>query len=195
VNAGVYRFSHVTHTAAAVMVPGVTPAPGGGLFAGAHFGASLNNRGDLVFAGIVPTDKGIHLPDEDYVGLGVGLFEADRKGRITSVVTPGDPAPGGGVFDGAFLPRTNNRGDVVFAGHVAGEECKADGFPPQAILIGCLGSIYVKDGASGHIRSIAHAGDPAPGGGVYRGASSPIITTGVTSSSKATSHPRPPPPR
>ena len=88
VNAGVYRFSQSTHTVTPVMRPGVTLAPGGELFAGAHFGASLNNRGDLVFAGIVPTDQGIHLPDEDYIGLGVGLFKANKKGHISSVVEP-----------------------------------------------------------------------------------------------------------
>jgi hypothetical protein len=58
-------------------------------------------------------------------------------------------------------------------GHVDGEECHADF--PQAFLIGCLGSVYVKDAATGNIRSIAHAGDDAPGGGVYRQASSPVI--------------------
>ena len=99
VNAGVYRFSQSTHTATPVVRPGVTPVPGGGLFAGASFGASLNNRGDLVFGGIVPTEQGIHLPDEDYIGLGVGVFKANKKGHISSVVGPGDPAPGGGVFD------------------------------------------------------------------------------------------------
>ena len=47
--------------------------------------------------------------------------------------------------------------------------------PSQAILIGCLGSVYVKDAATGGIRSIAHAGDHAPGGGVYRAAYSPVM--------------------
>jgi hypothetical protein len=44
-----------------IMIPGVTKAPGGELFAGATFGVSLNNWGDLVFPGIVPAEKGIHL--------------------------------------------------------------------------------------------------------------------------------------
>ncbi len=175
VNAGVYRFSSATGTVTPVVIPGVTPAPGGGVFAGSHFGVSLNNRGDLVFPGIVPTDKGIHLPDEPYVGLGVGLFKANKKGQISSVVSPGDPAPGGGTFDFAAIPWINDGGDVAFAGHVAGEECRAEGFPPQAIFIQCLTSIYLKDAATGAIRSIAHAGDPAPGGGVYRAAISPVM--------------------
>jgi hypothetical protein len=43
VNAGVYRFSQSTHTVTPVVTPVVTPAPGGEVFAGAHFGAGLNN--------------------------------------------------------------------------------------------------------------------------------------------------------
>lgn len=175
VNAGVYRFSQGADTVTPVVTPGVTPTPGGELFAGAHFGASLNNKGDLVFAGIVPTDQGIHLPDEDYIGLGVGVFNSNKKGQISSVIGPGDPVPGGGVFDAASLPRINDGGDIAFLGHVAGEECRAANFPPQAIVINCLNSIYVRKAATGEIRSIAHAGDPAPGGGVFRQAISPVI--------------------
>jgi hypothetical protein len=61
VNSGVYLYSHNTRTVTPVVVPGATPAPGGGMFAGASFGPSLNNRGDFFFGGIVPTDKGIQL--------------------------------------------------------------------------------------------------------------------------------------
>jgi hypothetical protein len=156
-----------------VMIPEVTPAPGGGVFKGAQFGVSLNNRGDLVFGGIVETDQGIHLPNEEYIGLGGGLFKANKTGHLSSVVGPGDPAPGARVFDWANFPSINNRGDVAFMGHVDGEECHAEF--PQAFLMGCAGSVYVKDAATGNIRSIAHAGDDASGGGVYRAASSPVI--------------------
>ena len=38
------------------------PAPGGRLFVGASFGANLNNRGDLVFAGIVQTERASTSP-------------------------------------------------------------------------------------------------------------------------------------
>ena len=102
------------------MIPGVTAAPGGGKFAGAGFGASLNDGGDLVFAGILPTDHGLPFPEQN--GLGQGLFRARRTGAIASVVSPGDAAPGGGTFDFAAAGWTNNRGDVAFMGHVAGEE-------------------------------------------------------------------------
>jgi hypothetical protein len=122
------------------------------VFKGAQFGVSLNNQGGLVFGGIVETEQGIHLPDEDYIGLGGWLFMANKTGHLSSVVGPGDPVPGGGVFDFAFGPSMNGRGDVAFTGHVAGEECHAEDFFPQAFLIGCLGSVYVKDAATGNIR-------------------------------------------
>jgi hypothetical protein len=175
INAGVYRYSQRTRMLTAVMTPGVTPAPEGGVFAGATFGTSLNNEGLLAFGGIVPTDIGVHLADEPYLGLGAAVYSADTQGHISTVVGPGDPAPGGGVFDWALFAQINASGDVAFMGHLAGEECRPAGFPPQAFLMACLGSIYVKDGATGQLRSIAHAGDPAPGGGVYRQAISPRL--------------------
>ena len=173
VNAGVYRYSQRARTLAAVMTPGVTPTPAGGVFTGATFGTSLNNEGLLAFGGIVPTDSGVHLADEPYLGLGAAVYTADRRGHISTVVSPGDAAPGGGVFDWALFPQINASRDVAFMGHLAGEECRPEGFPPHAVLMACLGSIYVKNSATGQLRSIAHAGDPAPGGGVYRQAISP----------------------
>jgi hypothetical protein len=173
VNAGVYRFSSATGTVTPVVIPGVTPAPGGGVFAGSQFGVSLNARGQLAFPGLVPTDKGIPFPE--HLGLGLGIFEARKTGAISSVVSPGDPAPGGGAFDFAGAPWINNRGDVAFMGHVAGDECLPAGSPPPSIIIACLPGVYVKDAATGEIRSIAQAGDAAPGGGVYRAAISPVL--------------------
>jgi len=55
-------------------------------------------------------------------------------------------------------------------GHVAGEECR-----PSEFLIACLSNVYVKEAATGTIRSIAHAGDEAPGGDEYRQAFNPVI--------------------
>jgi hypothetical protein len=181
--AGVYRFSSSAHKVSPVVIPGVTAAPGGGVFAGASFGASLNDRGDLVFAGIVPMNQGVpFVPFSGHPGLGQGLFRA--RGAITNVVSPGDAAPPGGVskggvFDLAAVGFINNRGDVAFEGHVAGEECLPDPLPPNVtppeIAPSCLWSLYVKDGATGKIRSVAHAGDQAPGGGVFRQAFSPVL--------------------
>src|SRR5262245_2488255 len=47
VNAGVYRFSSATGAVSPIVIPGVTEAPGGGVFKGAEFGTSLNDWGDL----------------------------------------------------------------------------------------------------------------------------------------------------
>jgi hypothetical protein len=86
-NSGLYRYSHITNAVTSVVRPGVTPAPGGGTFAGAGwFGASLNNRGDIIFNGIISTDQGIHDPAVDFVGLGEGLFKVDGKGTISGSV-------------------------------------------------------------------------------------------------------------
>jgi hypothetical protein len=144
VNTGVYRFSQSIQMVTPVMISDVTEVPGGGVFKGAQFGVSLNNWGDLIFGGIVETEEGIHLPNEAYIGLGGGLFKASKTGQISSVVGPGDPAPGDKVSDWTAFPSMNDRGDVAFMGHVAGEECRGLADFPQAFLIGCLGSVYVK---------------------------------------------------
>ena len=128
------------------------------------------------------TQKGVRVPGEKYIGLGVGVYKADSHGNITSVVSPGDRAPGGGYFDyagtsGAGGASINEGGDVAFIGHVAGEESRFP-IPPflkQAQLISALGSLYVKDGNHGNIISIAHAGDHAPGGGIFHEIISPVI--------------------
>src|SRR5262249_28609405 len=127
VNAGVYRSLH--GTVSAVVVPFVTQSPTGGTFQGASFRPSLNNSGDLVFPGIIATASGIHVPGETYIGLGIGIFGADTKGALRSIVVPGDASPGGGTFDFADSPWLNGRGDVAFVGHVAGEALFAPGSP------------------------------------------------------------------
>ena len=170
VNAGVYRFSPNKNQLSAVVVPGVTPAPGGGTFAGATFRASLNNAGDLTFTGIVPAAIG---PGAS-VGLGQGIFRADKFGVISTVVRPGDPAPGGGAFDFAQNSWINDGGDVAFGGHVEGEECIDEGAGLPAFIF-CAESVYLRSAPNGAIQSIAHQGDPAPGGGVFRVAFGPIL--------------------
>src|SRR5438034_102116 len=100
------------------------PLPGvaGGTFVNDFEPGGLNNHGDVAFAGIVQTDQGVHVPGEDYIGLGAGIFQADAKGHITNVVSPGDKAPGGGKFDYAVEPWVNDGGAVAFVGHIAGED-------------------------------------------------------------------------
>jgi hypothetical protein len=170
-NAGTFRYSHVTHAVTPVVLPFVTPAPGGGVFQGTVFFPHLNNRGDLLFDGLVLTDMGVHISGEEYTGIGQGIYKADRLGRISSVVAPGDSAPGGGRFDFAANPWINDGGDIAFIGHVAGDLAQVPGNPPQSILISALSNGYVKDGVTGRITEFAHAGSPIPasaGGGVFR---------------------------
>src|SRR6266550_928772 len=122
-NSGLFRFSHRTQTLSAVAGPG-TPIPGGEHLEGVFPNTAINNRGDIVFSGIVP---GAGPPGS--MGLGLGLFLADEHDTISSVVRPGDPAPGGGTFDVAINGSINNGGDIAFGGHVAGEECVNIGSP------------------------------------------------------------------
>jgi hypothetical protein len=178
VNSGCYRFSRTTGTVTPVVIPFVTPVPGGGTFQGTGFYPTMNNRGDIAFPGIIQTDLGVHIPGQDYPGVGIGIFRADKKGSLTSEVIPGDPAPGGGQFDFAYEPWINQGGDIAFSGHVAGEEAAVPGFPPQTEVISALTSLYLKDAAKGTIRSIVHAGDPAPGGGVFRQTFHPVMNDG-----------------
>jgi hypothetical protein len=173
-NAGLYRFSFPAPKPTAVVVPGTTPAPTptGGVFAGVFFDSSLNNQGDLVFAGISPKPAQIPCPGSDPCdGLGVGVFKAQRTSHIKSIVGPGDPAPGGGMFDGAQHGWINNAGAIAFEAHVKGEECIPIG---TAFL--CGGSVY-KRSAKGEIQSIAHIGHSAPGGGNYRLAFAPVMNS------------------
>ena len=148
-NSGIFRYSHESGKVTPVVIPG-TPAPGGGTFPGVGFNAELNNRGDLVFSG--------------FVGNDLGIFKADKAGNITSVVSPGDPMPGGTTFisGGNSGPWINNRGDVAFTATVSGDPTGRS-------------SIYVKEASTGQIISIAHGGDPAPRGGTFRSVFSPVL--------------------
>src|SRR5437667_642780 len=154
VNSGLFRYSQNTHNVTAVVLPGVTPVPGGGVFAGAYFGPNITSAGDIAFPAIIPTQAGIHVPGEDYVGLGLGVFKADRVDQISKLVTPGDAAPGGGTFDFAAGPWSNDLGEVAFNGHIAGEEVLPPGLPPQADCIGAFTSVYLRK-ANGQLISIA----------------------------------------
>lgn len=169
-NSGVYRFSRSDETPRAVLVPNVTPAPGGGTFAGTFFNTGINNRGDVVFSGLgTGSDLNPATPPGSN-GLASGLFQADKGGDIFNVVRPGDAAPGGGIFDAANNGWINEAGNISFGAHVAGEECIDVGSP-----FICGESVYLKDAASGVIKSIAHQGDPAPGSGSYREAFGAVV--------------------
>jgi hypothetical protein len=165
-NAGTYRYDHATGKLSAIVVPGVTAAPGGGTFQGSLFHPSINNNGDVAFAGIVPATIG---PGSS-IDLGAGVFVADKQGHLTDVARPGDAtAPGGKTFDFAQNPSIDNRGDVAFGAHILGEPIKSLGQTlPLDLFAG--ESEYVKDGATGAIRSVAHQDAAIPasaGGGTY----------------------------
>ena len=89
----------------------------------------------------------------------------NSEGEISKVVRPGDRAPGGKTFDWAQLPWVNDRGDLVFEGHIKEDPCIQ--FNPAnipGVQLFCLQSLYARDASTGRIRSIAHIGDKAPGG-------------------------------
>ena len=167
-NAGVYRAAG--GALSAVVVPGVTAAPTGGAFVGVNGAPSINDRGGVAFAGMIPTEQGISGE------LGVGVFLAVPTGAITPVVVPGDPAPGGGRFDFADQPTMNAKGDIAFGAHLAGTPCTLA--LPQDIVIGCARDLYLREAASGQIRRLLALGDAAPGGGVFRSFRFPVINAG-----------------
>ena len=173
-NSGLYRYDHgMVASLRAIVVPGVTPAPGGGIFQGAGFHPYLNNRSDLVFTGTVPTTIG---PGAS-IGLGQGIFTADSHDNLSSVVRPGDSAPGGNTFDYAVNPSINAGGDIGFEAHITADPCLDLGHTLPTFLF-CAGSVYVRYANTGSIVSIAHQGDPIPasaGGGTYDYAYSPLL--------------------
>jgi hypothetical protein len=122
----------------------------------------MNAAGDIVFPGVVRTMQGVAPAN----GVGQGIFLSDRDGHIAKIAAPGDPAPGGSIFDFAANPWINDRGDIAFGAHVAGEEC-------IPIVPGCMESVYLKSAATGKIESIAHQGGQASNGNFYRGAWGP----------------------
>ncbi|WXB00167.1 hypothetical protein LZC95_25550 [Pendulispora brunnea] len=159
--AGVYAYSSRTGSLRAVLTPGVTRAPGGGVFRGVNVHEEINDNGVVSFPGLHPTPHGI---PGNPSGLGSGIFRADPDGRIAGLAVPGDPAPGG-VLDFAYNATINERGDVAFGGHILGEECVDN--PADEKVIHCRTGVYTRR-AGGPITTVAHRGDPAPKGGIYR---------------------------
>jgi hypothetical protein len=158
INVGLYRYSSEKKTTSVVVLPGVTTVPLAGTLQGVLFGTSINNRGEICFTGLIHTD--VHLPPGESIGK--GIFVADRAGKIRKIVIPGDIAPFGKTFDFAEVAWINDRGDVGFGAHVQGEEFVLD-------------NVYLSKAPSFQIISIAHQGDPAPGGGTFRHAWGPIL--------------------
>src|SRR5262249_16164237 len=113
------------------------------------------------------------------IGLGVGIFEADKQGTLTKVVAPGDAAPGGSVFDFAEHPDINDRGDIAFGAHIAADPRIGLG-QDLPVLIFSGESVYFRDGRTGTLQSIAHQDAAIPasaGGGIFAYAYSPVLNS------------------
>src|SRR5262249_40932252 len=83
-------------------------APGGGGFTNDFEGNAISHRGDVFFGADLATAGGVFI--------GEGLFFVQR-GKIVPIALPGQSAPGGGIFDGAFLGpiALNDGGDMAFS--------------------------------------------------------------------------------
>jgi hypothetical protein len=122
----------------------------------------INNRGDIIYQGFATGTAVSPSMPPNYNGASLALYEQNKDGVSTRIVGPGDAAPGGHVFDDAWNGSNNNAGDIAFSGHVEGDPCIFIGVP-----FACGDSLYLRNGATGAITSIAHQGDPAPGGGTF----------------------------
>jgi hypothetical protein len=171
IDGGVFRYTASTGTLSAVAVPG-QKMPDGGTFLGGGYNFGINNRGDIIYQGI---DTGTAVSPgtpPNYQGASAGLFEQSKDGVSTRIVGPGDAAPGGGVFDDAWNGSNNNAGDIAFSAHVQSDPCINFGSPWA-----CGDSLYLRNHATGAITSIAHQGDPAPGGGNYQTAFGGLVNS------------------
>jgi len=177
-DAVVSRYDATTGLLSGVMIPHVTKAPvGGGYFRGATWITDVNDRGETVFNGIIDTPNGPSKPPHQGAGYGLGVYRADRRGRFVNVASPGDRMPLG-VLDVARSPTINERGDVAFEAHHAGDPrlCSED----DDTINYCSSAVYVRRATVWQPYSgfpslgfapatvIAHVGDPAPGGGTYK---------------------------
>jgi hypothetical protein len=153
VNGGLFRSRASGLGGVALMLPGITPAPGGGVFVGCHT-ATISNDGDIAFTGLVQRAES-ESPIE-------GAFLAQRDGTIVRVAGPGDAAPGGGTYSSAAFPRISPTGrNVAFV----------------ATIEGVSGSgVYLRK-VSGSIKAIAVPGDPAAGGGEIMSAIQPSVNS------------------
>jgi hypothetical protein len=158
---GTWRYASATGALTPVAVPGMA-MPGGGTYEGMTFNLGMNNKGQIVFPALV-TESQVDPGGPGANGMASALFMANRDGTVVSLVRPGDPAPGGRVFDDAWNGLINNAGDIVFGGYVKGDPCLPLSSNPYA----CGDSVYLRNAATRTITSIAHQGDPAPGGGTF----------------------------
>ncbi len=178
VNASVYKYTAATHAVTALFVPGKTDAPTGGKFLGTGFHASINNADQVVFPAIIHT----RLGPAGGENLGQGVYEIDSAGKITDVAAPGDPAPGGKVFDLADSPSIANGGYIAFAAHLKGDPVLDLGvttFPQTPNQISASESVFLR-APSGKLSMLAHQGSAIPksaGGGTFDYAFGPSVNS------------------
>jgi hypothetical protein len=165
--AGLYHYAHADRSLRALVIPGATAVADIGVLQSTGMHATVNGAGSVVFTGIVRTTSG----SSPSSGLGAAIFLADRNGRVTKIVAPGDPAPGGARFDFAENPWINDAGDIAFGGHVTGDEC----INIAAIGPACAESVFLKRATSVSVESIAHQGEQVPGGSLLRWAWGPLL--------------------
>ncbi|MBV8820463.1 MAG: hypothetical protein JO022_19040 [Acidobacteriaceae bacterium] len=178
--AGVYRTVFDSPLVTPLVLPGVTRTPAGTVYQGAAFNAQLNDLYNTVFPGMIcstaATKVPAFLPNPCSQGqLAFGIYQADILGRITAIVEPGTAAPGGSTFDYAQVPFNNNLGDIAFDGHVYADPCN-DSSGQQASRVFCDESVFLRNGRTGAIVSIARQGRPSPVAGQnYNYAFGPVL--------------------
>jgi len=160
---GVFRYDRTHNEVSPVLLPG-DAAPGGTHFQGTDFHTDLNNRGEIATTGVIETLNGHCNVQTLCNGYGRGIYTFNRFNHATKIAAPGDKAPGStSTFDDAWDPNLNNSGDVIFGGHVTGEVC----IGAHLLSIGCFENLYLYQASTRDLRSVAHQGDAAPGGGKF----------------------------
>jgi len=153
--AGLFLQAHNAPQLAALVLPDTSTE-----ISGVGLGPALNNQGSVAFSGLVPATSG---PGSDF-GVGSGVFVRDKAGNIRTIARPGDPAPGGSVYDWVAYPSINKGGDVSFAGHRANQSA----CPPPSPDLFCFDTaLYIADHSTGLLSVVASPGDVAPDGGVF----------------------------
>ena len=145
-------------------------APGGGVFVFDLGRVGLNQGGDVVFAFVLD-------PFTTPIGLNSGVYRFSHSTQtLTALLKPGDPAPGGGTFQGTFFNTSiNNQGAAVFPGIVTGTDI-APGSP--GVDGSGLGTGLFRADKTGTVSKVVRPGDPAPGGKTFDWASNGWINDG-----------------
>ncbi len=166
---GLYRFDAPGRDLSVILLPGAgEPGNPGHVFHGYGFQPQINNLGTTTFKAIIDTTLGPGNPPDSPSGLGVGSFTIDASGVISKVARPGDPAPGGSVFDYASSGWSNDLGDVAFTGHVLEDpSIQFTASFPAGNQIFEAESVFLRDHVTGQITTIARQGENAPGGGKF----------------------------